>query len=262
MTRPRQKRTMMTIAASLDILVLSNISRYLYFYDDRVTFALAFNVTDASSRATLGIIERSMSKADMENAVNVDAFLVLRYLFFHRSATALRIFPRQSPPFIDTIAALNDMYHARYGTTPTKKEETIILTAYDRYRGNGFIRDLLPGRVADTSNQITWYYLGQPYSYNEAYRDIIEDDGISILTISVADAITFISRCLSYGRVPVCIKARLICLRAYHVWFEELIEGAFKCRRIDIVAAIVEKWSDAERCVTQEMKDRHPRLLK
>lgn len=246
----------------MDILALSNISRYVYFYDDRVAFALAFNVTDASSRATLGIIERSMSHVDMENAVNVDAFLILRYLFFHRISSNLRIGAYKSPLFIATIAALDDMYHARYSTTPLKKEATIILTAYDRYRGNGFVRDLLPGGVTDTSNQITWYYLGQAYSYNEAYRDIIEEDGISILTISVADAIAFISRCISYGRVPVCIKARLICLRTHHVWFRELIKGAFKCRRIDIVAAIVKKWPDAERWVTQEMKDRHPKILR
>lgn len=259
---------------TMDILTLSNISGYVYFYDDRVSLAIAFNVSDATERASLGIVEKGMTHEDMEMAVNLDAFLILRYLHIRRGVSTLEVRDGQPPSFIQEIFLLDDCYHRRiddhslarrgYKTLP-KNEEVIVLTAYDRYRGHKAVTGMVPYRTCYVPNQVTWYYHGMTYKYDAAYRNVLEDVGFPLHCVDAPTAMIYISYCVHHGKIPTLIDGTLACNRDNRLFFMCLIDELYNHHRVDIIAAIIERWPDAKKEIfwmtDERLKKSHPEIF-
>ncbi len=251
----------------MDILTLSNISGYVYFYEDRVSLAIAFNVSDVIERAALGIVEKGMTHEDMEMAVNLDAFLILRYLHIRRGVSTLEVHDGQPPSFVNAIFFLDDCYHRRIDDNRTlpKNEEVIILTAYDRYRGNKAVVGMVPYRTCYVPNQVTWYYRGMTYKYDAAYRNVLEDVGFSLHGVDAPTAMIYISHCVRHGNIPMFIDGILACNHDNRLFFMCLIDELYNYGRVDIIAAIIERWPEARKEIfwmTEErMKKSHPEIF-
>ncbi len=264
-----QKRTIM------DILALSNISSFVYFYEDRVSLAIAFNISDVSERATLGLLEKGMVHRDMKTAVNVDEILVLRYLCFSRGRSVIDVLPGQRVVSLSrwdtihpTIAALTSMYRNRRDkdNEVSKKDEMIILTAYDRYSGNHVVWEMLPFCLYYVSNQITWYYHDHSYKYDAAYRDILGDIGIPLKHLPASSAIEYIEDCMAKGRAPMIVK-KSIAYNLVSKWpTTYLIDELYKLQRIDILTAFFARWPEKKKNVfwqtEKDMNRNYPKLLK
>lgn len=124
----------------LDILCLTEISQYIYHYDNHVAFVLGFNVTSASDRVSLGIIDRSL-KSESFNASRREPYLILRYMY---------IFGRSSfDPRVNILATF--MMSRRNGPhVPYIGDRDELLTAIDRYGSP----EVLTSRLVEMNHEI------------------------------------------------------------------------------------------------------------
>ncbi len=199
MTRPRQKRTMNTVNRyqlidSLDILTMSTISGYVYFYEDRVSLAIAFNFSDVFDRAAIGLVEKGMDKRMMLSAIRFDPILIARYYSINRSV-----------PFGlggDCQVIID------YMTGHVDQDKlNIVMVAIDRFKGPKLLVEKADKRPYRIGNQVAqqYYHAIREYTFDPSLRDIVDDIGLDLMDSAPYEIAEYLS-CIPDGHYPYILE--------------------------------------------------------
>lgn len=144
-----------------DNLVASIISSYIYYYDDRVSFALAFNVRN---RAEIGLIEKSMTDDEMTMAVAFDNHLMVRYHHLRGE------YPKNMDVLMNSISCMH-RYSWYFRGVFESYMDNIILITHDRFGGIKALEKYVPRYARRSNHPLAIYHFG----YN-GFRDIENSD--------------------------------------------------------------------------------------
>jgi len=159
-----------------DILCLSNIIGYVYFYDDRVSLVIALNIHDIEDRRQLGIIDNHAPFVKVD-----DHFLLLRY-YFRDDVPRWRL----------------DGYAHISKTGMSQEMMVVYANAFDRYKFPHILVEKACKSVKHVVGQYSSYYYGHEHGKINDRRgrciyNIEDDDCVGKEYFSEDDTIRFIN---------------------------------------------------------------------